>query len=95
MIFAAAPSQNELLAGLLHAEDIDWSRIHAFHMDEYVGLPDEAAQRFGIFLRDRLFGKLPIRQGPNTWRLAQKWTLTRSPRKSNVIRRLSARRLST
>jgi len=60
MIFAAAPSQNELLAGLLHAEDIDWSRVHAFHMDEYVGLPNEAAQRFGVFLRDRLFGKLPF-----------------------------------
>lgn len=60
MIFAAAPSQNELLAGLLQAEGIDWSRIHAFHMDEYVGLPDEAAQRFGVFLRDRIFGKLPF-----------------------------------
>ena len=62
MIFAAAPSQNELLAGLLQAEGIDWSRIHAFHMDEYIGLPDEAAQRFGVFLRDRLFGKLPFGQ---------------------------------
>jgi len=60
MIFAAAPSQNEVLAGLAEAEDIDWSRVHAFHMDEYIGLPDDAAQRFGIFLRDRLFGLLPF-----------------------------------
>lgn len=60
MIFAAAPSQNELLAGLSRAEDIDWSRVHAFHMDEYIGLSEEAPQRFGVFLRDRLFGKLPF-----------------------------------
>ena len=38
-------------------DDIDWSRINAFHMDEYIGLPDEAPQRFGNFLKDRIFGK--------------------------------------
>src|SRR5215213_5888642 len=43
MIFAAAPSQNEMLAALIH-ENIDWTRIHAFHMDEYIGLPENAPQ---------------------------------------------------
>ena len=38
MIFAAAPSQNEMLAGLRAASDIPWERIEAFHMDEYHGL---------------------------------------------------------
>ena len=57
IIFAAAPSQNETLAALLKEDDIDWSRINAFHMDEYIGLPDEAPQRFGNFLKDRIFGK--------------------------------------
>lgn len=60
MVFAAAPSQSEVLAGLAEAEGIDWSRVQAFHMDEYIGLPDDAAQRFGLFLRDRLFGRLPF-----------------------------------
>ncbi len=55
MIFAAAPSQNEFLEGLSEAEGIDWSRVVAFHMDEYIGLPEDAPQRFGHFLRDRLF----------------------------------------
>jgi glucosamine-6-phosphate deaminase len=55
MVFAAAPSQNEFLAALVHAEGIDWSRITAFHMDEYIGLPIEAPQRFSRYLRDRLF----------------------------------------
>ena len=37
IIFASAPSQNEFLANLLHY-DIDWGRINAFHMDEYIGI---------------------------------------------------------
>jgi glucosamine-6-phosphate deaminase len=55
VIFAAAPSQNELLAGLCAMEDLDWSRVEAFHMDEYVGLPEGAPQSFGHFLREHLF----------------------------------------
>ncbi|NLY17383.1 MAG: glucosamine-6-phosphate deaminase [Clostridiaceae bacterium] len=56
MIFAAAPSQNEFLENLLK-EDIEWNRINAFHMDEYIGLDPDAPQGFGNFLKDRLFGK--------------------------------------
>lgn len=55
MIFAAAPSQNETLATLAQANEIDWSRITAFHMDEYIGLPADAPQRFGRYLREHLF----------------------------------------
>ncbi|MDQ6601315.1 MAG: glucosamine-6-phosphate deaminase [Chloroflexota bacterium] len=55
MIFAAAPSQNEFLAALSDAPMLDWSRVTAFHMDEYLGLPLEAPQRFGTFLRAHLF----------------------------------------
>jgi len=39
IIVASAPSQNELLAGLVAAPGIDWGRVTVFHMDEYVGLP--------------------------------------------------------
>jgi glucosamine-6-phosphate deaminase len=55
MIFAAAPSQNEMLATLVAAQGIDWSRITAFHMDEYIGLSADAPQRFGTFLKRHLF----------------------------------------
>lgn len=61
MIFAAAPSQKEMLAGLLHSPSIDWSRITAFHMDEYLGLAPDAPQGFGRFLRERLLGKVPFK----------------------------------
>ncbi len=57
VVFAAAPSQNELLAELC-AKDIDWSRINAFHMDEYIGLPNGAQQSFGVFLKEHIFGKV-------------------------------------
>ena len=58
IIFAAAPSQNEFLSTLSSEEGINWSRINAFHMDEYVGLKSPAPQRFGQFLKERIFGKV-------------------------------------
>jgi glucosamine-6-phosphate deaminase len=56
VIFAAAPSQNEFLAALVQAEGIEWSRVTAFHMDDYIGLPADSPQRFSHFLNTRLFG---------------------------------------
>jgi glucosamine-6-phosphate deaminase len=61
MIFAAAPSQNEMLAGLRAASDIPWERIEAFHMDEYLGLSTRAPQRFSNFLRQELFDLAPLK----------------------------------
>ena len=60
VIFAAAPSQNEFLDGLCRQPGIDWRRVEAFHMDEYVGLADTAPQGFGNFLRQRVFDRLPF-----------------------------------
>lgn len=60
MIFAAAPSQNEFLECLSDAQGIEWSRVHALHMDEYVGLPEDAPQGFGNFLRRSIFDKVPF-----------------------------------
>ena len=60
VVFAAAPSQNEFLEALCQAPGIDWPRVKAFHMDEYVGLDPTAPQGFGNFLRKRIFGRLPF-----------------------------------
>lgn len=57
IIFASAPSQNEFLANLLNY-DIDWGKVNAFHMDEYIGIDPEASQAFGKFLKDRVFSKI-------------------------------------
>lgn len=59
VIFAAAPSQDTMLAALKQ-KDLDWSRINAFHMDEYVGLPQDAPQGFFNFLSDAIFSHLPF-----------------------------------
>lgn len=60
MIFAAAPSQSEVLEALAASTEVDWQRVHAFHMDEYIGLNADAPQGFANFLRAALFNKLPF-----------------------------------
>ena len=61
MIFAAAPSQNEVLAALATDMEIPWNRVDAFHMDEYIGLAPDAPQAFGNFLREHIFGLADFR----------------------------------
>ena len=61
MIFAAAPSQNEVLANLAIDREIHWERVNAFHMDEYIGLDKIAPQGFGNFLHSHIFGIAPFK----------------------------------
>ncbi len=37
IVLATGASQFEMLSALL-AEDVDWSKVSAFHLDEYIGL---------------------------------------------------------
>lgn len=60
IVFAAAPSQTEMLTALREEKNIDWTRITAFHMDEYLGLADNSPQRFGRWLRHAIFDHLPF-----------------------------------
>lgn len=60
IVFGAAPSQEDTLAHLVEALDIDWSKVTAFHMDDYVDLPADAPQRFATWLDSRLFEQLPF-----------------------------------
>ena len=62
LMFAAAPSQNEVLFCLQAAKDVEYSRITALHMDEYLDLPPNAPQGFGTFLRERLFSRVPCQK---------------------------------
>lgn len=61
MIFAAAPSQNDVLKALVEDQEIEWHRINAYHMDEYIGLDKDAPQGFGNFLREHIFGLVPFK----------------------------------
>lgn len=60
IVFAAAPSQNDFLL-YLSKEDLEWGRINAFHMDEYIGLAKDAPQGFGNYLAEHIFNLVPFR----------------------------------
>jgi glucosamine-6-phosphate deaminase len=62
LLFAAGPSQDETLEALRVEPGVDWARINAFHMDEYIGLPAAAPQAFGQYLRARFFGRLGFKE---------------------------------
>ena len=59
LMLAAAPSQATTLAALATEPDIDWSRVNAFHMDEYLGLDPEAPQGFGSWLQRSFVSHVP------------------------------------
>lgn len=58
IVFAAAPSQSEFLEELSQSQGIEWRKVTAFHLDEYIGLPPDAPESFGHFLRVKLFEKV-------------------------------------
>lgn len=57
VIFATGASQFEFIEALIK-EDIDWSQVHAFHLDEYVNLPITHPASFRKYLKERLFDKV-------------------------------------
>jgi len=57
-VFAAAASQVEFLTHLAAEPDVDWKRVTAFHLDEYVGVSATDGRSFGKFLRERLFDRV-------------------------------------
>ena len=61
IVFASAPSQNEFIDSLIKDKDIEWERINAFHMDEYIGLDPDAPQGFGNFLKEKIFSKVNLK----------------------------------
>ena len=61
VVFAAAPSQNDMLENLLKA-DIDWSKVRGFHQDEYIGIDETEPAGFGNFLRRAIFDKVNFKE---------------------------------
>jgi glucosamine-6-phosphate deaminase len=58
IIVATGASQFELLQSLVVAEGIDWTKVTAFHLDEYVGLSEEHPASFRRYLRLRFMSPL-------------------------------------
>ncbi len=60
IIVATGASQFEMLAHLVRQPDIDWHRVTAFHLDEYVGLPITHPASFRAYLWKRFASQLPL-----------------------------------
>ena len=58
LILATGASQFEMLESLI-IQDVYWSKVTAFHLDEYLGLPETHPASFRKYLRERFADKLP------------------------------------
>ena len=59
IVLAAAASQFEMFAELVTVPDVDWSKVTAFHLDEYAGLPVTHPASFRRYLKERFIDLLP------------------------------------
>jgi glucosamine-6-phosphate deaminase len=60
IVAATAASQIEFLDALTKASGIDWSKVEAFHLDEYIGLPVTHPGSFRKMLLEQLIQKTGI-----------------------------------
>ena len=60
IIVATGASQFEMLASLVEEPDIDWSRVIAFHLDEYASLPITHPASFRLYLWKRFVSQLSL-----------------------------------
>jgi glucosamine-6-phosphate deaminase len=61
IIVATGASQFEMLEALT-GSNLDWSKVTAFHLDEYVGLPATHPASFRKYLKERFVDRVPLKQ---------------------------------
>src|SRR6185369_9501538 len=59
IVVATGVSQFEMLAALVAGEGIDWPRVTAFHLDEYIGMSADHPASFRRYLKERFTSLLP------------------------------------
>jgi len=59
VIVATGMSQFEVLSQLIQEPGIDWGKVNIFHLDEYIGIPEDHPAGFRKYLRDRFVSQLP------------------------------------
>ena len=60
MILSTGASQFETLEALVE-EDVDWSKVEMFHLDEYVGLDESHPASFRKYLKERFVSKVSLK----------------------------------
>lgn len=58
IVVATGASQFEMLEALVRAPSIDWSKVTAFHLDEYVGVSKDHPASFRRYLQERFVDPL-------------------------------------
>jgi glucosamine-6-phosphate deaminase len=62
VMLATGNSQLLFLAELIRHDDVDWSRVTAFHMDEYVNLPPTHTASFQRYMREKVAATIAVRE---------------------------------
>ncbi|MHB8302353.1 MAG: glucosamine-6-phosphate deaminase [Acidobacteriaceae bacterium] len=62
VIFATGASQVEFLRALVAIPGLPWPQIRGFHMDEYIGLPDDHPASFRRYLREKLTQRVQMQE---------------------------------
>jgi glucosamine-6-phosphate deaminase len=60
LLVATGASQFEVLAALVAADGIDWSKVTGFHLDEYLGFSATHPASFRGYLKERLVDRVPL-----------------------------------
>ena len=60
IIVATGASQFEVLKHLVAEDGIDWSRVHGFHLDEYIGIGVDHPASFCKYLKERFVDQVPV-----------------------------------
>jgi len=59
IVLATGVSQFVLLDELVKDGSVDWTRVEAFHLDEYIGLPASHPASFRRYLKERFVARIP------------------------------------
>ena len=63
MLFPCAMSQLDFFEHLFSTPGIEWERVNAFVMDEYMGLSPDSPQALSNFANEKIFGKVRFKNG--------------------------------
>ena len=61
IIVATGASQFEMLSELVE-QDLEWEKVRAFHLDEYIGIDAEHPASFRKYLKERFVNRVPLKE---------------------------------
>ena len=61
IVLSTGASQFDTLSALVR-QNVDWSRVEMFHLDEYVDLPETHPASFRKYLKERFVSRVPLKR---------------------------------